>query len=228
MHGARTPKANGVILAVLPVQLTDTSGPTGPVESALPQRRRVIRDSRSWPQALRTVPSRRHFHIATTARRKSGVNPAWSRHCVLRRHLHDGVAASQTRGPSSCTTVWDALFPEEVPSWPRLSLPLPYPPPPASLSAPLPVRAVLPWALFVGLLMLVALYFVGAEQGATAVFMRRGRARVGARRSSSARLPLPLRGHAHVRLHCQRTTGPRHARGPDRGAVRLRGRLRGR
>ncbi|MEV8019844.1 CbtB-domain containing protein [Streptomyces sp. NPDC086554] len=34
----------------------------------------------------------------------------------------------------------------------------------------LPVRAVLPWALFVGLLALIALYFVGAEQGATSVF----------------------------------------------------------
>ncbi|MCX5010885.1 CbtB-domain containing protein [Streptomyces sp. NBC_00555] len=43
-----------------------------------------------------------------------------------------------------------------------------------SLSAPLPVRAVLPWALFVGLLMLVALYFVGAEQGATSVFSGAG------------------------------------------------------
>lgn len=41
-----------------------------------------------------------------------------------------------------------------------------------SVSAPasLPVRAVLPWALFVALLALVALYFVGAEQGATSVF----------------------------------------------------------
>ncbi|WP_371656003.1 MULTISPECIES: CbtB-domain containing protein [unclassified Streptomyces] len=36
--------------------------------------------------------------------------------------------------------------------------------------SPLPVRSVLPWALFVGTLMLIALYFVGAEQGATAVF----------------------------------------------------------
>ncbi|WP_306337351.1 CbtB-domain containing protein [Streptomyces sp. KL118A] len=41
-----------------------------------------------------------------------------------------------------------------------------------SVAAPaaLPVRAVLPWALFVGLLALIALYFVGAEQGATSVF----------------------------------------------------------
>ncbi|MFF2045157.1 CbtB-domain containing protein [Kitasatospora sp. NPDC048239] len=35
--------------------------------------------------------------------------------------------------------------------------------------APIPVRAVLPWAAFVGILMLVLLYFVGAEQGATSL-----------------------------------------------------------
>ncbi|GJF33390.1 hypothetical protein KNE206_60900 [Kitasatospora sp. NE20-6] len=33
----------------------------------------------------------------------------------------------------------------------------------------IPVRAVLPWALFFGILMLVVIYFVGAEQGATAL-----------------------------------------------------------
>ncbi|MEU8570438.1 CbtB-domain containing protein [Streptomyces pathocidini] len=36
--------------------------------------------------------------------------------------------------------------------------------------APLPVRAILPWAAFFGVLMLVLLYFVGAEQGALSVF----------------------------------------------------------
>jgi hypothetical protein len=34
---------------------------------------------------------------------------------------------------------------------------------------PLPLRAVLPWLLLVGLLALVAMYFVGAEQGATSL-----------------------------------------------------------
>jgi hypothetical protein len=38
----------------------------------------------------------------------------------------------------------------------------------------LPVRAVLPWAVFFGLLMLVLLYFIGAEQGATSVFSGSG------------------------------------------------------
>jgi hypothetical protein len=36
--------------------------------------------------------------------------------------------------------------------------------------APLPIKAILPWAVFFGLLMLLALYFVGADQGATSVF----------------------------------------------------------
>jgi hypothetical protein len=33
----------------------------------------------------------------------------------------------------------------------------------------IPVSELLPWALFAGLLMLLAIYFVGAEQGATAL-----------------------------------------------------------
>ncbi|MGW3434965.1 CbtB domain-containing protein, partial [Streptomyces melanosporofaciens] len=32
-----------------------------------------------------------------------------------------------------------------------------------------PLKAIAPWAVFFGILMLVLLYFVGAEQGATAV-----------------------------------------------------------
>jgi hypothetical protein len=34
---------------------------------------------------------------------------------------------------------------------------------------PIPVSEILPWAVFGGLLALLALYFVGAEQGATAL-----------------------------------------------------------
>jgi hypothetical protein len=33
----------------------------------------------------------------------------------------------------------------------------------------IPVSELLPWAIFGGLLMLLAIYFVGAEQGATAL-----------------------------------------------------------
>lgn len=34
----------------------------------------------------------------------------------------------------------------------------------------IPVREWLPWAIFGGLLLMLAIYFVGAEQGATSIF----------------------------------------------------------
>ncbi|MEU6994607.1 CbtB-domain containing protein [Streptomyces sp. NPDC046465] len=34
----------------------------------------------------------------------------------------------------------------------------------------LPLKVIAPWAVFFGILMLILLYFVGAEQGATSVF----------------------------------------------------------
>lgn len=42
----------------------------------------------------------------------------------------------------------------------------------ASVDIPhtIPVRDILPWAIFLGLICLLAIYFVGAEQGATAIF----------------------------------------------------------
>jgi putative cobalt transporter subunit CbtB len=33
----------------------------------------------------------------------------------------------------------------------------------------IPVSDVLPWAIFAGLILLIAIYFVGAEEGATSV-----------------------------------------------------------
>jgi hypothetical protein len=33
----------------------------------------------------------------------------------------------------------------------------------------IPVREILPWAIFGGLLLMLAIYFVGAEQGATSL-----------------------------------------------------------
>jgi len=41
---------------------------------------------------------------------------------------------------------------------------------PAAVPVAIPVREILPWAIFGGLICLLALYFVGAEQGATALF----------------------------------------------------------
>ena len=47
---------------------------------------------------------------------------------------------------------------------PAGSIPLHFRYPPA-----IPVRELLPWAVFAGLLLMLAIYFVGAEQGATSL-----------------------------------------------------------
>jgi hypothetical protein len=43
-----------------------------------------------------------------------------------------------------------------------------------ALPVAIPVRQVLPWAILGGLVMALAFYFVGAEQGATHVFSGMG------------------------------------------------------
>jgi hypothetical protein len=40
---------------------------------------------------------------------------------------------------------------------------------PATRPAAIPVRDVLPWAILGGLVLLLAIYFVGAEEGATSI-----------------------------------------------------------
>ena len=40
---------------------------------------------------------------------------------------------------------------------------------PAPAPIRIPLREILPWAIFMGILGLLLLYFVGAEQGATAI-----------------------------------------------------------
>ena len=40
---------------------------------------------------------------------------------------------------------------------------------PSARPTAIPVREVLPWAILGGLLLLLAVYFVGAEQGATSI-----------------------------------------------------------
>jgi len=41
---------------------------------------------------------------------------------------------------------------------------------PAPIPLRIPVREILPYAIFAGVLLLLVLYFVGAEQGALSVF----------------------------------------------------------
>ncbi|MGH3936975.1 MAG: CbtB domain-containing protein [Pseudonocardiaceae bacterium] len=40
---------------------------------------------------------------------------------------------------------------------------------PAPIPVHIPLREILPWAIFIAVLSLLLLYFVGAEQGATAI-----------------------------------------------------------
>lgn len=40
---------------------------------------------------------------------------------------------------------------------------------PNAVPAAIPVRDVLPWAIFGGILLILALYFIGAEEGATSI-----------------------------------------------------------
>ncbi|KAB0678114.1 CbtB domain-containing protein [Aureimonas leprariae] len=40
---------------------------------------------------------------------------------------------------------------------------------PAARPLRIPLREILPWAVFAGLLLLLAIYFVGAEEGATSL-----------------------------------------------------------
>ena len=40
---------------------------------------------------------------------------------------------------------------------------------PGSSVATIPLRELLPWAIFGGLILLLAIYFVGTEQGATSI-----------------------------------------------------------
>ena len=39
-----------------------------------------------------------------------------------------------------------------------------------SVATPIPLREILPWAVFAGLLFLLLIYFVGIEQGAVSIF----------------------------------------------------------
>jgi Probable cobalt transporter subunit (CbtB) len=41
---------------------------------------------------------------------------------------------------------------------------------PAARPVAIPVHDVLPWAIFGGLVLMLAIYFVGAEEGATSIF----------------------------------------------------------
>jgi len=43
-----------------------------------------------------------------------------------------------------------------------------------AIPAPIPLGQVLPWAVFAGLLLMIGIYFVGAEEGATSLISGMG------------------------------------------------------
>lgn len=45
---------------------------------------------------------------------------------------------------------------------------------PAAQPVAIPVREALPWVIFAGLMLMLAVYFVGAEQGATSLISGAG------------------------------------------------------
>ncbi len=56
----------------------------------------------------------------------------------------------------------------------------------------IPLGQIAPWAVFFGLLATLVIFFISADQGAVSIPAGNGDPRVGPRRTSPARLPLPL------------------------------------
>jgi hypothetical protein len=88
---------------------------------------------------------------------EAGEIPVRSRHCD-----QDEDTSNWKSDPTHEHSRLNALFQEEFMSHTTLA--------PTSVAAPIPVGDILPWAIFGGLLMLIAIYFVGTEEGAMALF----------------------------------------------------------
>jgi hypothetical protein len=91
---------------------------------------------------------------------EAGANPVRSRHCesapeepkarpVLRVTLPYPIIGA--RNPWRTSIMTDAVFT------------------PATEPVAIPLRELMPWIIFGGLIMLLAIYFVGAEEGATSI-----------------------------------------------------------
>jgi predicted anti-sigma-YlaC factor YlaD len=74
------------------------------------------------------------------------------------------LAESQTCSRGQAHLAWGREFPEEY--W--LMNTTTHLAPAAGITA-IPLREALPWVIFAGLLMLLGVYFVGAEEGATSI-----------------------------------------------------------
>jgi len=103
--------------------------------------------------------------MASLQREEAGENPARSRHCE-----QIFLSASQTPAAAFLLSYGTRIPLESFMNHPATSASFSGINPAFDAPVPIPVREVLPWAIFIGLLALLAIYFVGAEQGATSIF----------------------------------------------------------
>jgi hypothetical protein len=103
---------------------------------------------------------------------KFGENPARSRHCVSWDELHCLETAlprsSQTLPPTSSVNAGRRNPEEELMSDVTHTKPVAVAAPPFSFTQ------VLPWLIFAAMLLLVAMYFISAEQGANSLLSGTG------------------------------------------------------
>ena len=88
---------------------------------------------------------------------EAGASPARSRHC--NRSL---LAESQVLSAAKHVSNGDAISPGFDMTASTFA-------PTAARPTAIPIRELLPWVIFAGLILLLAIYFVGAEEGATSI-----------------------------------------------------------
>jgi hypothetical protein len=110
--------------------------------------------------------------MTSLQREEVGENPARSRHCERMPKGSNPIRLLQVRPPlQPFFFSYGTRIPlESFMNHPAASASFSGNNPAFDAPMPIPVREVLPWAIFIGLLALLAIYFVGAEQGATSIF----------------------------------------------------------
>ncbi len=109
-------------------------------------------------EPLTPIIGRHRVRLVFEMSEEAGAIPARSRHCDSKPDLPSFLKR---------TLLWDARSREVLRMAQSVAGTLA--PQPVSIPA-IPLGEVLPWAIFGGLLMLLAIYFVGAEQGATVAY----------------------------------------------------------
>jgi hypothetical protein len=113
-------------------------------------------------QALTPMIRRHRVRLVLEDEEEAGENPARSRHCDRHNPVESQTFFSSIKTSSVSGRV--------IPGGSKMAHTAAGSISPQPISVPaIPVRELLPWAMFGGLLMLLAIYFVGAEQGATSL-----------------------------------------------------------